>query len=568
MPSTDRSLPAQLLKLALPAVLPLGFAALWWIDRRVGRLWLNTAGVICGACAIALPLGTLLAVLIFKTDAPGRRVAAWLLVGMLFVPLYLFTGAWDAGFGIQGWHTLVTNPHLAHQPWLAGWRAAIWVHGLAAVPWVVLIVGSGLRAVEAEIEEDAATCASPLKVLWHVSLRRAAPAIAVAALWVGTVVLTEISVTDFFQVRTFAEEVYTQAALGSFDYGNNLGSLTAANSTGQLRTPAVNPAEFPAFGLWSGLALAAIATLFVITGISRVLTNLADTQHRAPWIWHLKRARWPMALALWASMSLLAGIPLANLSYKAGVQVLATETGRLRTWSAAKAIERVAQAPVDFRGELWLSTWLGIAAATAATTIALPMAWPLRPAVSLSLRERAGVRVSYLLLIVLALLLTIPGPLLGIAVIRILDRPVGSPFAVLAALYDSNFAPWLVQTIRALPITAIVLLPALASIPQATLDAAAADGTGWWGRLFRIALPQRWPAIAAAWLIALAISIGELAATVLVMPPQSGASALSIQVFQLLHYGVDDRVAAICLFMVFMVAAITGIAAALLRRKV
>src|SRR6185295_1409150 len=127
------------------------------------------------------------------------------------------TGAWDAGFGIQGWHTLVTNPHLAHQPWLAGWRAAVWVHGVAAVPWVVLVVGAGLRAVEAELEEDAATVVRPWQVLWHVSIRRAAPAIGVAAVWIATVVLTEISVTDFFQVRTFAEEVYTQAALGTFD---------------------------------------------------------------------------------------------------------------------------------------------------------------------------------------------------------------------------------------------------------------------------------------------------------------------------------------------------------------
>ncbi len=136
---------------------------------------------------------------------------------MLFVPLYLVTGAWDAGFGIQGWHTLSTNPHLAHEPWLAGWRAAVWVHGLAAVPWVVLIVGAGLRAVEAEIEEDAATCAAPQKVMWHVSLRRAAPAIVLAGVWVAIMTTTEISVTDFFQVRTFAEEVYTQAALGTFD---------------------------------------------------------------------------------------------------------------------------------------------------------------------------------------------------------------------------------------------------------------------------------------------------------------------------------------------------------------
>jgi len=35
----------------------------------------------------------------------------------------------------------------------------------------------------------------------------------------------------------------------------------------------------------------------------------------------------------------------------------------------------------------------------------------------------------------------------------------------------------------------------------------------------------------------------------------------------LLHYGVDDRVAAICLVMFFSIAALTGIAATLLRRK-
>jgi ABC-type spermidine/putrescine transport system permease subunit II len=152
-------------------------------------------------------------------------------------------------------------------------------------------------------------------------------------------------------------------------------------------------------------------------------------------------------------------------------------------------------------------------------------------------------------------------------VIHILDRPVNSPLAALATLYDSNFAPWLVQTVRTLPIVTLILWPALASVPQVMLDTAAMDGTGWWGRLLRIAVPQRWPAIAAAWLIAFAVAIGELAATILVMPPQRGATALSIQVFQLLHYGVDDRVAAICLVMVFAIAAITGIASTLLKRR-
>jgi ABC-type spermidine/putrescine transport system permease subunit II len=152
-------------------------------------------------------------------------------------------------------------------------------------------------------------------------------------------------------------------------------------------------------------------------------------------------------------------------------------------------------------------------------------------------------------------------------VINLLNRPPGSPLAALATLYDSNFAPWLVQTLRTLPIATLILWPALASIPQGMLDTAATDGTGWWGQLFRIAVPQRWPAIAAAWLISFTVAIGELAATILVMPPQRGATALSIQVFQLLHYGVDDRVAAICLVMVFAIAMITGIAATLMKRR-
>jgi ABC-type Fe3+ transport system permease subunit len=321
--------------------------------------------------------------------------------------------------------------------------------------------------------------------------------------------------------------------------------------------------------LWGGLVLSTIVAFAVIAGARRLFAELADAPQRAPWIWRLRAGCWPGAILLWSIVLLLAGVPLANLVYKAGVQVTATETGRVREWSPVKLAESVAAVPGQFHGEMLLSACLGAAAATAALAIALLLAWSLRTTSSLSLWERAGVRVNcrWASLLLIALCLTIPGPLLGLAVIRLLDQPPDSPLSGFAWLYDSNFAPWLVQTIRALPIATLVLWPALASIPQVMLDTAATDGAGRWRQLMLIAMPQRWPAIAAAWLIALAIAVGELAATVLVMPPQRGATALSIQVFQLLHYGVDDRVAAICLVMVFAIAAITGIAAALLKRK-
>jgi iron(III) transport system permease protein len=528
----------------------------------VGRLWLNTALLAAGASLVALPLGTLVAVAIFKTDIIGRNLAAILLTGMLFVPLYVVTGAWDAGFGIQGWHTLVANPHLAHEPWLAGWRAAIWVHALSAVPWVVLIVGAGLRTVEAEIEEDAATCASPARVLWHITLRRVAPAIAVACVWVAIVASVEISVTDFFQIRTFAEEVYTQSALGTFDLSGEQGAGSREQEAESgfsflLPAPSSPLPALSAAGLWIGLVLSALLALVAIVAVRRLFTQLSDAPHRPPWTWYLSRVRIPAAIGLWSVMLLLVGVPLANLVYKAGVYVTATPSGHVRGWSPLKVVERLTAAPRDFAGELRLSAGIGAAAATAALLVGLPLAWSMRRARSTPWMRLVGI----------TLCLTIPGPLLGIALIHVLNRPPDSTLAPLAALYDSNFAPWLVQTIRAAPLVTLILWPALASVPQPMLDAAATEGAGWWGQLLRIAVPLRWPAVAAAWLVGLAIAVGEVAATVLVIPPQP-STAISVRVFQLLHYGVDDRVAAICLVMVAGIAFLTGIAAALLKLRV
>lgn len=518
-------------------------ATLWLAEPRVGRLWLRTAGLAAGACSVAIPLGTLLAILLVKTDVAGRRPARLLLVALLFVPLYLIMGAWDAGFGIQGWHTLVANPHLAHEPWLAGWRAAIWIHGLAAVPWVALIVGAGLRTVEAEFEEDAVLCTSPPRVLWHVSLPHAAPAILVAAAWVALVASAEISVTDFFQVRTFAEEIYTQSALGAFTFSN----------------APPNPDDaipLSALGLWLGLALSTVIALATLLAARTFVTDLVDTTSRPPWIWRLGRARWPTAAMLWSVMFLVAGVPLANLVYKAGVRVDMTETGRVRSWSPVKVIERVAAAPVEYRGQIWQSLKIGGTATTTALLIGAPLAWSMRLAR----------RTPWLRLVMLAVCLMIPGPLLGIAVIRALNQPDSSPLAFLSTFYDSNFAPWLVQTIRTLPWSTLILWSAFASVPQVMLDMAATDGAGWWRQLLWIALPQHVSAVVAAWLLGLAIAVGELAATVLVMPP-ARHTVLAVQVFQLLHYGVDDRLAAICLVMAIGIAGIVAIAARLMNRS-
>ncbi len=118
-------------------------------------------------CAISVPLGTLLAWLLWRTDLPGRKFFLALLGVMIFVPLYLQAGAWQAGFGDQGWFTLAAHT----SAWLAGWRGAIWIHSMAALPWVVGIVGIGFKLIEPELEEQALLDGSARQVFFRVSLR-------------------------------------------------------------------------------------------------------------------------------------------------------------------------------------------------------------------------------------------------------------------------------------------------------------------------------------------------------------------------------------------------------------
>src|SRR5687767_4034846 len=162
-------------------------------DLRILILARNTFLLSSGACAFSLPVGTFLAILLWRTDLRGRKAALAILVAMLFVPLYLQAAAWDAGFGLQGWFT-VRLGGLAHPP-LEGWRAVIWIHALAAIPWVVLITGAGLRLVEPELEETALLDMPPWQVILRVTLPRAWPAVAASALWVLLTCAAEMTVT-------------------------------------------------------------------------------------------------------------------------------------------------------------------------------------------------------------------------------------------------------------------------------------------------------------------------------------------------------------------------------------
>jgi iron(III) transport system permease protein len=489
----------------LAALLAMASLLLLAADPRQAILLRNTLWLAAGAAAIGLPAGALLALLIVRTDMPGRTAVAVVLGVMLLVPLYLQATAWDAGFGSLGWYS-VTRDAIA-TPWLSGWRAAIWIHGVAAVPWVTLLLGAGLRWIEPELEEQAWLDASLPAVLWHVTLPRMWPALGVAAIWVFLSTAAEMTVTDLYRVRTYAEELYTGFALG--DEG-----LTV------LRT------------MLPGV-LAQAALILVVCLVTLSIAGPLRAAERPALTIRLRRWRAPALTLVIGLLVVIAAVPLGNLVFQAGAVTAAGDPAPLRSWSAAKLCEVVARAGQQSRAEFQWTLAISGLAATLAVVVGAVLSW----------LARHGGRRAWPAVAVTAVGLATPGPLLGLTVIWLLDRPQPPG---LVWLYDRTVAaPVLAILVRVLPLANLVCWTAWRAIPDQLLDQAACDGAGPWSRFWHIAVPLGWPTLSVAWLAAFAAGAGDLAASILVVPP--GMTTVPIRVFGLVHAGVEQQVAGICL---------------------
>src|SRR6516225_6312844 len=213
----------------LPVLQPfarLGQPAAWaWTTEdllRVTHLAANTLLLVSATCLLAVPAGVLLAVVLFRSQFPGRYLLIALLVFGLFVPLPVIVSSWQALLGAGGLLPIGLWVSGVDRPWATGWLPAIWVHAIAAIPWVTCIVGLGLRWVEPELEEAALLEIPAWRVLLQVTLPRCRVSILAAVLFVALQVAGEISVTDMMLISTFAEEVYTQFIGGEESLGRTL----------------------------------------------------------------------------------------------------------------------------------------------------------------------------------------------------------------------------------------------------------------------------------------------------------------------------------------------------------
>jgi iron(III) transport system permease protein len=478
---------------------------------RPFRLALETAGLVAATEAIALPFGVLLALFLFRTDASGRRVLLVLISLSAFVPLPLHATAWLGALGNAG-----RAQAFGIRPILVGRVGAAFVHALAGLPWVVLIVGVGACLVEPELEESALLDYEPGRVLLRVTLRRAMGAIAAAALAVAVLTAGDMTVTDLLQIRTYAEEAYLQYSLGRGPGGAALVAIPPLVVLGLLI-------------LLVGRALERFDPARLVSSFSRAR------------LWQLSRWRIPTGVFLSAVVGNAVALPLYALLWRAGRVGGRATLGRLPTWSFSGLLGTLRYAGDEIREPLTASLVLTALAASLTVLLAGALAWSSRS--SLTWRSVA--------LLTLALTLATPGPVAGMALVV--------AYRALPVIYDSPAMIVMADTQRSLPYALLILWPFLRSFPQEHLHAAALDGLTAWRQLVRVVIPLSRRALLAGWAIAFAIGLGELPATNLVAPP--GTQPMSVVIWGLLHTGVESHLAGVALIMLMVVAA-AGLCAA------
>lgn len=165
-------------------------------SREFHATVVNSLALAAATTGAAVMLGTLLAVLVLRTDMPARGLLGGLIISPLFISPLVLTFAWVTMFGPQGYVTIALRTVTGADPWnlysLAG-IAVVSVFYYA--PYAYLNAAASLSLSDPTVEDAARIAgATPLRTLATVTLPLLRPAMAYSALLVGIGSLEVLSI--------------------------------------------------------------------------------------------------------------------------------------------------------------------------------------------------------------------------------------------------------------------------------------------------------------------------------------------------------------------------------------
>ena len=168
-------------------------AHLIWRQLTASLLW-NTVRLMVVVTLLSAAIGTSTAWCVERTDLPGRRVWAVLVVIPFAIPDFVVS---------FGWASLWS--------WIQGFRGAVVVMTLAVYPLVYLPVSAALRSADPTLEEVSRSLGvGRLRTFVRVTLGQARGAIFGGCVLVALVILAEYGAFEILSYQTFTTEIFTE----------------------------------------------------------------------------------------------------------------------------------------------------------------------------------------------------------------------------------------------------------------------------------------------------------------------------------------------------------------------
>jgi ABC-type Fe3+ transport system permease subunit/DNA-binding beta-propeller fold protein YncE len=218
----------------------------------------------------------------------------------------------------------------------------------------------------------------------------------------------------------------------------------------------------------------------------------------------------------------------------AGTILLCAITVGLPIWqlaSARRTWTELSGALAASQNAIWNSFWFAAASATIILGVSLIFA---------TRRFRASSSGSFNLFgSLLWLPFLLPGVLLGIALIAVFNRSWSLLF------YQSAGIVLLAFVVRYLALGWNTVVHATQTLDQDLLDVARLEGATRWQMLRHVQWPQIRVQVLAVWYIVFLLCLWDVESMILVYPP--GGETIALRIFNLLHYGHNAQVNALCL---------------------
>jgi iron(III) transport system permease protein len=476
---------------------------------------------------LAVPLGSLLAFLVVRTDLPARR---WI-EPSIFLPLFVSPMVLAFGYivaaGPVGFISIWWEERFGPIRWdVYSFAALAILVGLTHIPHVYIYVSAALRTVPSDLEEAARVAgARPLAVAMRVTLPLVWPSIAVSA------VLVFFLGFELFGLPYVLGDPEGRLVLATYLY-----KLTSRLGT-------------PSYQLMAVVVIAIMLITLPLVVLQRRLMRFTDRhttlrgKAARPHLVPLGPWRWVAfsGIVLW--LVLVVVIPLAGITFRSfvsawGSTVSAADVLTLDNYRALGALRGVGNSIVNT---------LIIAVPGALLSVGIYVMIALAAHRSRSWTTQA---LDYLVLLPRAM----PGIVAGLVIFWVfLFVPVLKPFvATLATI-------WIAYTLVWLPFGLRLVSNSFAQVGRELEEAASVAGAGQARVAFDVIVPLARHGLAAAWLLTFLLFVREYSTGIYLLAP--GSEVMGAMLVNLWTSGNIAVVSALSVINTVVIAA--GIAVAL-----